>query len=174
MKKSFLGLALLGALALSGCGNSKNDDLGYQYGGVEQGGLPPVQGYCAPEVVDAYNNFTNQCNSIDTGLGAQPCRFSAEAFIRLYSGISCVAVPPSGNGFGNQWGNNQFFGQFQGQQIFHITDFPMRQVLQVLDQQLGGNGNWRQNHRRWPNVGHQPGNQPGRNNPGRNQPGRRF
>jgi hypothetical protein len=187
MKKSFL--VLLGVLALSACGNSKNDAPGFQQVGLNQGGgLPPVQGYCAPEVVDAYNNFTNQCNSIDTGLGAQPCRFSAEAFLRLYANISCVAVPPSSNGFGNQWGGNPYLGQYQGQQIFHITDFPMRQVLEVLDAQLGGNSGWRQQHRRWPRVGHRggypqgqpgqgyPGQQPypGKNYPGQQYPGQQY
>lgn len=151
MKNSFI--ALLSVLILSACGNN-NDDNGGLFGQQQGVGVPPPQGYCAPEVIDAYNNFTIRCNTIASDLDVQACRFTAEHFLRNYEGISCVAVPPSGNGFGGQWGNNQYFGQFQGQQIFHITDFPMQNVLASLGQFNGRDPQWQRRHKRWPQVGH--------------------
>jgi hypothetical protein len=156
MKNKFLGIALLGLLALTGCGND-SDDGGYN--GIYQGNLG-VQGYCTPEIVDAYNNFARMCNAIQGNMGfnqreVQHCRQAALLFVNKYPNVSCVAAINGGNQWGNPNGwryNDQFNTQFQGQQAMVISSQPMQQVLASLGQFQGGNRGWYNNYPRWRGV----------------------
>lgn len=147
-------------IAAVGCGDDKKEQA-YQSAGVQVSGAEynPPQGYCAPEVVDAYNNFVVQCNSVDpSGLSVQACRFSAEHFLRNYQGISCLVVPVTYQGYGNQ-----YLMQYEGTQVFHITDRPMRMVLDLMNQTGMGHGDfWQRRYTRWPRAIHR-GHRHGRN-----------
>jgi hypothetical protein len=150
MKNKLLGFAMLGLLALTGCGNDSRED---GYNGIYQGNLG-VQGYCSPEIVDNYNNFARTCNAIQGNMGfnqreVQHCRQAALLFVNKYPNISCVAAVNGANQWGNNGFNDQFNTQFQGQQAMVITSQPMQMVLASLGQFQGGNRGWYNNYPRW-------------------------
>lgn len=144
-------------IAAVGCGDDREDQV-YQSGvQVSGAGYPAPQGYCAPEVVDTYNRFVQECNSVDrSGLKVQACRFNAEHFLRNYQGISCLVVPTTFQGYGNQ-----YLMQYENSQVFHITDQPMRMVLDLMNQTGMGQGDfWARSYTRWPRArlrGHRQG-----------------
>ncbi len=140
MNKSVLVLVFLGAFSFVGCGNDKNDgNVGYS---TFQSEVMPAQGFCAPEVVDAYNGFAYACNNMSSDFNTQICRMKAQGFVHTYPNISCLAG--LANNQGNYY-NPQFNGQWQGQASLHITTTPMRQILAVL-----GTPDWQRNYRPWP------------------------
>lgn len=134
-------------VALSSCGKSQ-DDASSQGSGSGLGALPPPNEYCAPFVVNAYNDFAFRCNSLESNNSQlNACRLSAEYFVRNYGGINCAVVPLVTVGY-----DGQFLVQFDGQQVFQITDRPMRSVLEALDQFNLGRSDWRKSFRRWPRA----------------------
>jgi hypothetical protein len=144
MKKSFFALVCLSALALIGCGNDNNNQM-YPPPGVGgfQGQIQPPQGYCAPEVVDAYNNFAYRCNNMNSDFNVQTCKFAARGFLQIYPNMSCLALVANGQTGG--YYNPQYNGNWQGQATLNITSEQMKYVLSMLDNQ-----GWQRNYRPYP------------------------
>ncbi len=140
MTKTIFALAILTVFAFTGCGNDKNEmNPGYS---TFQGEVMPPQGFCAPEVVDAYNSFAYACNNMSSDFNTQICRMKAQGFVHTYPNMSCLAAlaPSQGNYY-----NPQYNGNWQGQATLHITTAPMRQILSIL-----GTPDWQRNYRPWP------------------------
>lgn len=168
--KKYLGMALLGALALSGCGNDKQD----QFGGNFQA---QIQGPCEPRTVADYNYFAQQCNQLQQGMNTQRevhhCRQAAKNFLQNWGQIACVAEVQGYQQFqrpgfqqqfpgqgqqqfpgNNGWQyNDQFMTQYQGRPMMVISSQPMQMVLNAIGYDGNPNRNWSRNYSsRWRQV----------------------
>ncbi len=173
MKKIFF--LLFTALVLVGCGNDRDEyDNGY---GPYPGQVPPSGNFCSQEVVHAYTNFAVQCRSLGQNYQSNAtCRQQAEEFLYRFPGVNCMASLSNSSGtqfpqgYGQPYGaqpyggqpygqqpyqyNQQYVGQYQGQQILYINEYPMRDVLRRLGQI--GNPGWNQGYMPWPGASYYP------------------